>query len=402
MNITGIVAEYNPLHKGHEYHIKCSKDITESDGIVGIMSGNFVQRGMPAIIDKWNRTKAALLSGVDLVVELPTLYAISSAEFFAFGSISLLNNLGGINNVCFGSELGDINALISIASMLNLESPEFKEKIMHYLNQGLSYPSARSNTLEELLGKNYTCDLNKILNNSNNILGIEYCKSLLKLNSKIAPFCIKRKGSDYNSEELTPAFASATAIRKYLKSNENTNLLQEYLPMNCYNILNKLYKENYNFVFEEDMLPFIKYKFFTTNSKFEHLPDVTEGLHNKIRKSLEQYNNISDVILDVKSKRYTYSRISRILCQYFIGFETLNTSYLRTLQCPYARVLGFNDTGKQILKHLKKCTSIPIYTKLPKEINEFMSLDIKATKAYSIINKNVNPADDFLNSPIIM
>lgn len=402
MNITGIIAEYNPLHSGHEHHINVTKSILKSDGTIGIISGNFVQRGIPAMIDKWNRTKMALLSGIDLVIELPVIYAVSSAEFFAFGAVSLLNALGGVTNISFGSELGEIEPLISIAKILNSEPFEFREELINNINQGMSYPTARSKALIKIYSSKLTYDINELFKTSNNILGIEYCKSILKLNSRINPFTINRVGDSYNSDKIVSEFTSATAIRKYLKQNKDISSICTYLPQSSYNIIKNLQESNYDFTFEDDMLPFIKHKYFATRNKFENLPDVTEGIDNKIHKAIEKYNNIDDVIQNVKSKRFTYSRISRILCQYFIGFDTLDSKLLRSQQCPYARILGFNNTGKSILKHLKKHTSIPIYTKLPKEINECISLDLNATKAYSIINKNINPNNDYLVSPIII
>ncbi|KEH89596.1 nucleotidyltransferase [Clostridium novyi] len=399
MNITGIITEYNPLHKGHIYHINKTKELTSCDGIVCIMSGNFVQRGIPAIMDKWTRCELALNSGVDLVIELPSVYSLSSAEFFAYGSISLLNSIGVINNICFGSESGNIDDIKSIAKILNNEPSEFKNHLKDYLDKGVSYPVARSKALVEYFNDNL--ETQEILKSSNNILGIEYCKSLLKLKSTIIPYTIQRKGSNYNDDKLESKFSSATAIRSHVKNSKNINILKDILPSKTFNYLYDKFNNN-NLVFEDSMFSFIKYKSLTLKNKLENLPDVKEGLHNKIYSELKNSNSFYELVSNIKSKRYAYTRISRILCQYFIGMENFNLEYLRTKKSPYGRVLGFNDIGRKILKEMKNKSSIPIYMKLPKTLNDTLKLDIQSTYAYSMINKSVSYDSDFKTSPIYL
>ena len=203
MKITGIITEYNPFHNGHLYHLNTAKKVTNCHGIVCIMSGNFVQRGEPAIIDKWKRTEMALLNGVDLVIELPTFYAVSSAEFFAKGAVDILNNIGVVDNIFFGSECGDINLLYKIAEVLTKEPKEFKLKIKENLKSGVTYAKAREKTLIDILDNE---DLNEILSNSNNILGIEYIKAIIKSNSSITPLTMKREGSKYNDKKFHTVF----------------------------------------------------------------------------------------------------------------------------------------------------------------------------------------------------
>ncbi|MCY6372375.1 nucleotidyltransferase [Clostridium ganghwense] len=394
MNITGIIAEYNPLHNGHIYHIEESRKITNCDGIICVMSGNYVQRGLPAIIDKWNRAEAALKNGVDLVIELPTVYSLSSAEFFAFGSVSLLNNL------CFGSESGNVDIQKKIATILIEEPTEFKLKLKEYLDKGLSYPAARSKSLSNLFQDNSS--ISNILSCSNNILGIEYCKSLLRLNSTITPYTVHRKGSAYNSSIITENnFCSATAIRKHLKTKDNIDILKEKVPHYSFEIIKTINNKN-SLTFEDSMLKFLKFKAFTSSNTLENLPDVSEGLHNKILKSIYDANTYQELVSNIKSKRYAETRINRILCQYFIGFDRYNIKTLRNLSCPYARVLGFNNTGREILKKLKVTSSIPLYTKLPKNLNETLTLDIQATNAYSLMNSSLAPYSDYLISPITL
>lgn len=406
MNISGIIVEYNPLHNGHLYHINKTKELTNCDALICVMSGNFAQRGIPSSIDKWTKTKMALSSGVDLVIELPAIYSVSSADFFSFGAVSLLNSLGIVNNICFGSEHGDINDIYSISNILLNEPVEFKSLLKTYLSKGIVYPLARSNALYDYLinSKSETANLllDNFLNSPNNILGIEYCKSLLKLNSSITPYTLKREGAPYNSTLLHNEFSSATSIRKFVKENGSLTKLEGHVPSSVLAEILNLYSKNYEFTFEDSMFPYIKHKSATSKNSLVNLPDVSEGLDNKIIKSLQNNSSYSSALIDIKSKRYTYTRISRILCQYFIGFDIFNSAKLRSMPCPYARVLGFNSKGKSILKSIKSNSSIPLYTKLPKEANETLKLDIQATRAYSIINSSISPNSDYLISPIII
>ncbi|MFU0823918.1 nucleotidyltransferase [Clostridium sp.] len=397
MNLTAIITEYNPLHMGHLYHIESCKKLTNCDGIICVMSGNFTQRGIPSIISKWDRAKTALNCGVDLVIELPLIYSLSSAEFFAFGAVSLLNSLGVVNNLCFGSESGNIKSIYKIASALYEEPEIFKDYLKSYLNKGLSYPAARSKALSHIFKKDL--DIIETLKHPNNILAIEYCKSLIKLGSPIVPYTITRVGSSYNSLNLEKQFSSATSIRNHLKNKRNIELLMNTLPSSSYNILYTHYN-NKNLVFEESIFKYIKYKALTSKNNLENLPDVSEGIHNKLYSALSSSSSYEELINAVKSKRYTYSRISRILCQYFIGLEEYNTAELRKLPAQYARILGFNNRGREILREIKKVTSIPIYTKLPKNLNDMLEVDIQGTKAYSILNKSVSFNSDFTISPI--
>lgn len=403
MKLTGIVVEYNPFHNGHEYHIKKSIEKTNCDGIVAVMSGNFVQRGLPAIIDKWQRTKMALLNGVDLVIELPVIYSVSSAEFFAFGAVSLLNSIGVIDNICFGSEAEDSEALCSIAQILTEEPLEYKVLLNNFLASGNSFPKARTMALEKYCKSQ--CDehdIAPILSLPNNILGIEYYKSLIKLNSSMTAFPIKRLGSDYNDKMLTNRLASATALREFFRTNKNIENIRNYLPVNSFNILSDLYNKNYPLVTGDEMLDYIKYRFYSGDKTLNKLPDASEGLDNRIYNFIDKSSSINNLIEMAKTKRYTYTRISRLLCQYFLLFDRFNYAELRSLPCPYARILGFNNKGREIIKEMKKSSSIPIITKLPNEINSTLKADISATKAYSLLNKKVAGNADYLNNPVII
>lgn len=405
MKISGIIVEYNPLHNGHLFHINKTKELTNSDLIIAVMSGNFNQRGIPSIIDKWTKTKLALENGVDIVFELPSVYALSSAEFFSYGAASLLNSLGVVDSICFGSEAGDITLLETIAEVLVHEPKEYKKFLKRELNKGLLFPKARSLALIDYLAVKTDYDkdyLSEQLNSSNNILGIEYIKSLKRLNSSIKPYTIKRLGGSYNSENLNNIFSSATSIRRALNNNENILNLKHHVPESVHLELLALDNSNYTFAFEDMMYPYIKYRALSSrHNLFKNLPDASEGLHNKILSSIENSSSYEECISNSKSKRYTYTRISRILCQYYLDFHHYDIVNMRKAPCPYARILGFTSSGASVLKSIKENSSIPMYSKLPKETNPTLDLDLQCTRGYSILNPYIRFNEDRLRSPII-
>lgn len=399
MNVTGIITEYNPFHNGHKFHLEESKKQTKSDGTICIMSGNFVQRGGPAIIDKWKRTEMALNNGVDLIIELPTFYAVSSAEFFAKGAVSILNSLNIVNNLFFGSEIGDAKALSEIAKVLVSEDERFQNILKENLSLGLTFAKAREKSLIEFLNRS---EINNIITSSNNILGIEYIKAILKLNSSINPVALKREGSNYNDKSLSQTFSSATSIREVLKNTSNIEDLKNIIPLESYEVFSKLQEQDYRFTFEEEMFKYIKYKIQTNCVNFNNLYEVTEGLDNKIIKEISSSNSLHEFILKIKSKRYTYSKISRILTHIYLGLDNDDFKDIANENNLYVRVLGFNKTGREILSLIKANSSIPLITKVPRFTNNpLLKFDLQATACYSLLNDKVNPFNDYLQSPII-
>ena len=366
------------------------------------MSGNFVQRGEPALLDKWTRAEMALNSGIDLVLELPVIYSISSAEFFSLGALSILDKLNIVNNLCFGSECGNIRILQSIAKILTEEPSEYKKLLKDNLSKGFTFPLARSTALSEY-SLNYTEEQfsEEILNSSNNILGIEYCKSILNLKSSIKPYTIQRVGGNYNSKDLDDGFSSATAIRELISKNTDYKLLEKHLPSSSFAILEKKLTAG-SFTFSEAIYEYLKYKILQNPNSLTNLPDIKEGLDNRILSSIVVSSNYKQFLETVKTKRYTYTRIARCLCQYFIGFELFNTEILRKTSPEYVRVLGFNETGAKVLKELKKSSNIEIITKLRDNENPMLKLDILSTKMYSLINNSITIDSDFKKSPIIL
>ncbi len=399
MNITGIITEYNPFHNGHLYHLTEAKNTTNCDGTICIMSGNFVQRGGPAIIDKWKRTSMALENGVDLIIELPTYYALSSAELFAKGSVLILHALGIVDNIFFGSESGSIKDLEAIAKALTDEDITFKAMLKSHLNKGLTFAKARELALIEYLDNP---SLNEILSSSNNILGIEYIKSLLKLKSNIKPMTLKREGSNYNDTNLSSTFSSATSIREFIRSKEDFSKLNSFMPLPSFELFTQLQESEYPFIFSESMFNYIKLKLITNCVNFNNLSEAKEGLDNKLLKEIYISNSYEQFIFNIKSKRYTYTKLSRLLTQIFIGFDNPQYTNIDIDKHLYARVLGFNKKGREMLTLIKQSSSIPLITKIPKYTdNPLLLLDIQATKAYSILNNKVDPRSDYLISPII-
>lgn len=395
MKVCGIISEYNPFHNGHKYQIDKTREITGCDTVLAVMSGNFTQRGEPALIDKYRRAAMALSSGIDLILELPVLYSVSSAEIFSFGAVSLLDSLNAVDYISFGSESGDIDNLQKIALSLSFESEDYKTKLQNGLKSGLPYHKSRENALSPVLDER----LLKDINNPNNILGIEYLKSLIRLKSRILPLTIKRIGAGYKEESIADNYSSASALRKNL-NNKDRELLKNNMPEPAFNILNDLMEDGYKFTDIDKMLPYIRYKLYMNPPGIKAIPEVIEGIDNKILKEINT-NSFDELILSVKSKRYTYTRIARILTQYFIGFECYDIKEMRKKPCPYIRILGANEKGRKLIRLIKKNSSIPIINKIPINMDTVLDLEIKSTKAYSLINKNISPFDDYLIKPII-
>lgn len=405
MKIVGLVTEYNPFHNGHKYHLEQSKLETNCNYSVAVMSGNFVQRGEPAICDKWTRAKMAIDSGVDLVLELPTLYSTMSAEYFSYGAVKLLDSLNVIDYISFGSETNDLESLIKISKVLESEPKNFKYHLKKYLNKGMSFPKARSEALKNIFD-DYKID--NIINNPNNILAIEYIKSLINLNSTIKPHSIKRIVSDYNEIILTGNISSATAIRRSLIAKGISDKETCYsLPINSKKNISK-YLANYSSF--NQLINFndiLIYKLRTIDKDcLKEFIDIETGLENRIIEAANKFDNIMDIIKNIKTKRYTYTRIQRILIHILLD---INYKKDQIYNFPlYIRVLGANKKGFEILKNIKSNSNLPIINKVAdfrkSNANKMFDLDIKASNIYFIgLNNKTNIKNnfDFYISPYI-
>lgn len=394
MKVLGFIAEYNPFHNGHKYHLSKSKEICDADFSIAVMSGSFLQRGEPSFIDKWTKAKMAIDNGIDLVIELPFIFSIQSAESFAYGGVKLLDSLNIVDYLSFGSELGDLEPLIEISSILSKEPMYYKEKLNYYLNKGLSFPVARSNALEDYIAYNHyhlQYNLKDILKNSNNILAIEYLKALSKMHSKINPVTIQRLGADYKDISTSKEFSSATAIRHEIK-NKGLTSIKNLVPKETYYWLNKYISKYDSFNYIDNYENILIYLIRTMEKdKIKNLIDMENGLENRIIEKGFSSNNIEDIINTITSKRYPKTRIQRLFIHLLNGLYENDFLDMYKTYPSYIRVLGSNKKGLLLLKEIKKRSSIPIITKFAnykylkdEEIERIISFDKKATDIFFI------------------
>lgn len=363
MKITGIIAEYNPFHNGHAYHLRQAKEISGADFCLVVMGGDFMQRGTPAIIDKYARTRMALSGGADLVLELPLYYAAGSAEFFAMGAVSLLDRLGAVDSLCFGSEWGSLSLLSQIAALLTREPEEYRLALQEGLKKGLSFPLARSLALQQSLPG--SSGLQAVLSTPNNILGIEYLKALQRRHSSISPCTISRSGSGYHASALSSGddtFSSASAIRR---SIHDPAAIRSHVPPAVYEILQKARQKTFP-ISSKDFSLLLRYRLLTEAEKgCAGYLDMPPGLAGKIRKHFNQFRDFEQFAGLLKSKELTYSRICRSLLHILLDMtEEDMAAFRREDYVFYARILGFRRSSLKLLQVLKQNTSIPLISKL--------------------------------------
>ena len=387
MKVTGIIAEYNPFHKGHKYQIDYCKKKLNSDYVIVAMSGDYVQRGTPALLPKHVRAEMALRCGADLVLEMPVSVSTASAEAFAMGGVSMLDGLHIVDSLCFGSEYGKVSALMELAEILVEEPEEYRQLLKEFLSNGLSFPSARCQALTEYFRNphNFTGDdfdgvltplLNQIvqiLNSPNNILGIEYCKALLRLKSNIKPVTLKRQGMGYH-ETLAETdgsdrfsctdgntFASASAIRELLKATltpETISRIASQVPDEISLLLASSLQRN-EFLTEDALDPLLSYCILKENAdSFCSYLDVSRDLAERIMNRSNELNGFLQAASFLKTKELTQSRIQRALLHIILGIREVPATV------PYARVLGFRRESSTLLKEIKDSSSIPLITKL--------------------------------------
>ena len=411
--VLGIIAEYNPFHNGHMYHLQKAKEQSGAQYCICVMSGNFVQRGNTSIVNKWKKAEMALLNGVDLVIELPTIYSVASAEGFSLGAIKLLNNLKIVDAISFGTETSDFAALNNISSIVNDEPMKYKSILNSELKKGLSFPTARENALMLYLNDNKRYD--NILNTPNNILAIEYLKALKKIKSTIQPIPVKREKVYYNDNVIVDEFASATAIRKLLK-NEEFSEIRKVVPKSTYQILKKE-TELGNVVldlsrYEKEIIYNLRRM---TVSEIAELPDVNEGLEHSLKNAANYSNDITNLINIVKTKRYTVTRIQRILICALLGITKRDVGMAKKTE-PYIRVLGFNEKGKELISRINKqnpkatvITSVKKFqdknnnNKNSKIYKRLLDIDIFSTNVYTMACKSESLANlDYTKNMVIL
>lgn len=378
MKVVGLITEYNPFHNGHLYHIQKAREITGADAVIAVMSGNYVQRGVPAIMPKHLRAQAALQAGVAAVFELPVFSSCGSAEFFAEGAIALLHALGCVDAVCFGSECGDIHALRHIAHVLAEEPEEYKNLLRSSLKSGLSYPRARQEALKAYL---HDETLDAVLEHPNNILGIEYMKALYRQKSPIRGCTIRRIHSGYHDEELSSSVSSAAAIRKAISGagsfpapahcspsetqavSDSLFKLKDQVPAHCLRLL----QENFYIrcpVYADDFSLLLKYRLLSeTKETLTNYADISADLANRILNRAGEFLSFSQFCSLLKTREITYARISRCLMHILLKITDTDLAAYKKEGCPYARILGFRKDSTNVLSLIKRSSKVPIITR---------------------------------------
>lgn len=399
MNLAAIIAEYNPLHNGHAWHIAETKRLTNADGIIVLLSGCFVQRGEPAIYDKYLRTRTALLAGADVVLELPTVSACGSAEYFADGAIRILNQLGCVNWLSFGCETDDLATLQQLVSFLAEESSSYKQALRDALASGLSFAAAREQAVRACLGERFTTAMQVLLSSPNSTLALEYLLALHRTHSSIQPFLVKRNGSGYSDAAISEGqMASATALRRAILQQSSAiqapdsqtapiSVVSEQMPADCAAFLKHVSARP---LFPEDASVLLQ-------DRLAHLPedilDFSSELQARMRTNLRAFHTWGEWCDLLKTRQYTYTRISRALCHALLDLrESDITTFRADPDCCYGRILGLKK-GSAVSAQLKKSSSIPLITKLAdvskaglsENAQTQLSIDIEARNLYRLI-----------------
>ena len=379
MHKIGIICEYNPFHNGHLYQIKKIKETYKDSLIIVCLSSCFMQRGEASILNKWDKTRLAIESGVDLVLELPFAFATQYQDIFAKGALTILNHLK-IDTLVFGSECDDVELLKNLAS-IQLKDDGYNHLVKRYLDLGLNYPTSLSKALFDISGVK--------LDKPNDLLALAYIKEIIKNNYDIEPFSIRRT-SDYHNSNLDSDIVSASTIRKLLKDGVNVN---NYLPYNIYDYLSEIDEDKY--------FALLKYQIINNIDCLDKFQTVDEGIENRIIKYINMVNSKEELILKVKSKRYTYNKINRMFTHILTNFTKEDA---KDLEIEYLRVLGFNTRGKNYLNKIKKDIGIPIINKYIPNMYKSLDIEFRVSLIYSLILKD--KGDDFLkreyrNKPVI-
>lgn len=394
MSVVGIIAEYNPFHTGHLYHLREAKRLTGADTVIAVMNGDWVQRGAPAIADKFVRAEMALNGGADLVLELPVCAALGSAEFFAWGAVSLLNSLGAVDFLCFGSESGDLAALDRTAGLLAEEPPEYRRALQAFLGAGLSFPAARDAALKKTAGG--SSDGEDLLSHPNDILGVEYLKALRLLHSEIQPVTVRRIGS-YHEEKTGEPYASASAIRRAMADGVSPSELTAYLPKKTEELLNeKLQFQKAPLL--RDYSDVLHYRLLCLKSPRELMEyqDLSKDLANRIFALRGEFSDAEQFIRILKTKQYTYSRIARCLTHLLLELKTEDYAALKA-GAGYAKVLGVRKERIGLLSEISRKSAVPLLVrlkdaeKLSEKSKNMLQKDLFASAVYHMKNENARP-----------
>lgn len=393
MIATGVIVEYNPFHNGHLHHIKESRQKTDADVVIAVMSGHFLQRGEPALLNKWARTEMALKNGVDLVIELPYPFATGYSQEFAHGGVALLEALN-CKFISFGSEHGSIERFKATYNAFNGHSDELNKTIHESVKSGISYPQAL-NKAHQHLEQKYNLQLLD-LSKPNNILGYHYFEEIQKQHAQIEAVTIQRIVAGYHEQiDVQKNIASATGIRKELFENKKIHAIEQFLPSKSYSILENTSK----FVNWDDYYPYLRFTILrSTASQLQEYVDITEGIENLLLQAAKQCETFEQFMQKIKSKRFTWTRLQRMLTHILTGYTK---EMKETIQSPsYIRVLGMTEQGQKYLKEQKKNIQLPVVNKVGKDFENLLMLDIRATDLYMLGSSQGQIGMDFRTPPI--
>lgn len=377
MNVIGVIAEYNPFHLGHLYQINKIKEMYKDSIIIAIVSSSFTQRGDVSILNKWDKTRIVLDNGIDLVIELPYFYAGQSSDIFAKGAVTILNYLG-IDTLVFGMESDDINNLKLMAD-IQLNDKNYNNIVKEYLSNGYNYPTALSKAIKDIL--------NLDIKSPNDLLALSYIKQVKLINNNINVIGIKRT-NDYHSKEITSNIVNASLIREQFKNNLD---ISNYIP--SYDT-NKLYNVSVN-----DFYPLLKYQILNNINNLDKFLTVDEGIDNRIKKYIKNSNNLDELVNNIKTKRYTYNKINRMLMHILFN---LTKNEAKNIVIDYVRVLGFNSKGRSYLNKIKKNKDINIVTNYKDGISKLFDLENRVNNIYAIIVDNKLIYEEYSHNPIII
>ncbi len=403
MNITGVVVEYNPFHNGHALHVNESRKMTNADIIIAVMSGNFLQRGEPALVSKWSRTKMALANGVDIVLELPYVYATQHAEIFANGAVSILSSIGA-TSICFGSEAGDIGQFEQLVAFISDNEESYHSFVQEGIKEGLSYPKALATAFSKLHLSKDILDLSK----PNNILGYHYTKAIVEQEAKIKPYTIQRTAAQYHDKQVLPqSIASATSIRETIvKQKKELCLVEHVVPPTTYQSLQEFKTEHGSFQDWERLFPFLKYKILTTPvEEIGAIYEAEEGLEHRITSCIREATSFLELMEKLKTKRYTWTRLQRF-CLHILTNTTKHEMKDVSTTSPYIRILGMNQIGRDYIHTHKKNLEIPLISTLSKHRHPFLEIEKRAASCYALgfdpLIQNKLMTQEYAHPPVIL
>jgi predicted nucleotidyltransferase len=388
MKSVGVIVEYNPFHNGHAFHLEEAKKATDADVVLAAMSGNFLQRGEPALVSKWTRAKMALSAGVDIVFELPYQYATQQAEIFANGSVSLLG-AAGCDSICFGSESGKIDAFEDTYLFMQKNDDLFQQRVREHSQMGVSYPKALSLAFQDLGANDRMIDLSK----PNNILGFQYLKAAKRLGRHVQILTVTRKNAGYHDEDFSSeTIASATSIRKALFSeNGELDEIQRFVPISTYEQLVEYKRALGDFHHWEQYFPYLKFRLLQSSpAELKTIYEVEEGIENRLLSHVAGAVTFSEFMSRIKTKRYTWTRLQRICLHILVNAKKTEMA-VNGEGVPYLRLLGMTEKGREYLNRRKNQFSAPLISNVSSYKGREMDLDLRAAKIYQLgLTKN-NP-----------